>query len=590
MKSSQPLINKSTQIILSKTFKNFLRLKNYSELINKMLNDYNSIISEYELISNEYIQKLNQLSSKYSENISQYEKTLVYSDGKLKDLLKLFRRIPAIFSLQSSKLQSIQVVISECGANFGKDNNEVKYSNTQFDELVFEFEARDKKINKLFSDFETSNKNLFDAYKFIEDSLKNVVVGNDNRKFVMNEIIMQNFQNINEKEKMFIKSRTELNKYKKNYFNIYDKFIVFSENKFKETLSTIKSNVSTFATIFLTYFKTAHMEMEQIIKSMSENEMKVDFTKFFNNLVGNVDKEFPIVKYTIKLINDNFIEDKNKAYNYQKLRKDNYFIKEDKIYLNNDDIYEIVKLMYGQYQFIEEKNYNLAEEQKKIKIKNLTDKLLSFSKKDNNIFDLDKPNPIKDEEVTLLISLLNKPIYRFDFLKIFNLFRAQGMCEMPKREFEITKKIFLFIADKINEETDVLSSKLILILSQTFYIKENDQKIYIFKYLQNHEMLTNLVVWEKYLTEMIEADLNRSKIEKKEGDNDDPKKIAIINNVLLAHMMTFCHNMIEFGMKEENIKKIIVPMMNKYKITEDAIKQINDLIQNELKGKDVINS
>ena len=139
MKSSQPLINKSTQIILSKTFKNFLRLKNYSELINKMLNDYNSIISEYELISNEYIQKLNQLSSKYSENISQYEKTLVYSDGKLKELLKLFRRIPAIFSLQSSKLQSIQVVISECGANFGKDNNEVKYSNTQFDELVFEF-------------------------------------------------------------------------------------------------------------------------------------------------------------------------------------------------------------------------------------------------------------------------------------------------------------------------------------------------------------------------------------------------------------------------------------------------------------------
>ena len=79
-------------------------------------------------------------------------------------MLKLFRRIPAIFSLQSSKLQSIQVVISECGANLGKDNNEVKYSNTQFDELVFEFEARDKKINKLFSDFETSNKNLFDAY------------------------------------------------------------------------------------------------------------------------------------------------------------------------------------------------------------------------------------------------------------------------------------------------------------------------------------------------------------------------------------------------------------------------------------------
>ncbi len=50
-------------------------------------------------------------------------------------------------------------------------------------------------------------------------------------------------------------------------------------------------------------------------------------------------------------------------------------------------------------------------------------------------------------------------------------------------------------------------------------------------------MFTNLVVWEKYLTEMIEADLNRSKIEEKKGDNDDPKKIAIINNVLLLSLI-----------------------------------------------------
>ena len=247
-------------------------------------------------------------------------------------------------------------------------------------------------------------------------------------------------------------------------------------------------------------------------------------------------------------------------------------------------------MMYGQFQFIEEKYYNLVEEQKKIRIKNLTDKILSYGKKSQNIFSLDEIISIKDEEVTHLISLLNKPIYRFEFLKIYNLFRTQGMCEMPEREFEITKKIFLFIADKIKEESDVLSAKLILILSQTFYIKVNEEKIYLFKYLQKHEMFSNLEVWEKYLTEMIEEDLNRSKIDESKDSIKDPNKIAIINNVLLAHMLTFCHNMVEFRMKEENIKKIIEPMMSKYNLTEDSIKQIHELIQNELKGKDINNA
>ena len=589
MKSNQPLINKSFQLTLSKTFKNYLRLKNYVELINIMFNDYNSIISEYESISKDYIHKLNNLSTKYSEIISQYEKTLIYSDGKLKDLLKLFQRIPSIFNLQKARLQSIQVVLNECGASSSSENEELKNDSPKFEDLVNEFETKDKKINKYFSDLENNNKNLFETYNFIEDSLKIITVGNENKKIAMNEIIMQNFQNINEKEQMYVKSIKELTKYKKEYFQCYDKFVAFAENRFKEKLILLKTNVSTFATIFLTYFKTAHGEMEQIIKSISENEMKVDFSKLLNDVVGNVDRDFSMNKYVIKLINNNYIEDKNKEYNLNKLIKQNYFIKDDKIYLKNEDVYDIIKMMYGQFQFIEEKYYNLVEEQKKIKIKNLTDKILSYAKKNQNIFSLDEINPIRDDEVTHLISLLNKPIYRFEFLKIFNLFRTQGKCEMPEREFEITKKIFLFIADKIKEESDVLSAKLILILSQTFYIKEKEEKIYLFKYLQNHEMFSNLEVWEKYLTEMIEEDLNRSKIDESKDGIPDPNKIAIINNVLLAHMLTFCHNMIEFKMKEENIKKIIEPMMSKYSLTEDSIKQIKDLIQKELKGKDINN-
>lgn len=64
---------------------------------------------------------------------------------------------------------------------------------------------------------------------------------------------------------------------------------------------------------------------------------------------------------------------------------------------------------------------------------------------------------------------------------------------MPEREFEITKKIFLFIADKIKEESDVLSAKLILILSQTFYIKVNEEK---FIYLNIYKNMKCFRIWK----------------------------------------------------------------------------------------------
>ena len=579
----------SSTLPTNKSYKNFLRLKNYVQLTNQMLLDYNNTISEYESISDEYIQKLSNLSSKYKSCISQYEKTLAYSDAKIKELLKLFHRIPAIFSLQILKMKNINVVIGECGINTGLDNPQVKMSNIKFNELVNDFENREKKLNKYTIDFENSYKVLFDTYRNIEDSLVNVMIGNENKKFVMNEVFMQHYQNASDKEKEFLTAKQDLMKCRKHYFNAYDKYIDYSENKFKDTLNMLKSNISTFATIFLTYYKTSHMEMEHIIKSISENEMKVDYSKYLTNLVGNIERDFPINKYVINVINERWIDNSNNLYDIQKLRKDNYFIKEDKILIKNEDVYEIVKMMYAQFQFIEEKYYNLVEEQKKIKIKSLADKLLFYGLKKQNLFTMDDLAPIKDDEVAHLLTLLNKPSYRFDFLKVLNLFRAQGSCEMPKREFEITKKIFLDIADKINKETDVLSSKLILILSQTFYLKENDERIYLFKYLQNHEMFDNLEVWEKYLNEMIDEDLSRSNIDETNGPKQEKNKKTIINNVLLAHMLTFCHNMIDFGMKVENIKKIIDPLITKYNLEEDSIKQINELIQKDLNEKDINN-
>jgi len=583
MNENQPSIyNKEIQITLNKISQNYLKIRNYIESTENMLLNHNKIILEYELISDEYIQKLSELSSKYAENFSKYEKNLINSDNKIKELFKIFSRIPAIFSLQIFKMKNFQKIIKESEINSSTDNLKIKQNNENFEEIKNEFEMKIQKMNQYFLNFENNNKELFDSYKYIENSLANIIIcKNENKKIAINEIFMQNYQNINNKEKEFSKSKNDLINFKKKYFQSYDIFIDYSQKKFKNLLDMLTSNISTFANVFLNYFKTAYLEMEQIVKNISNNEMKIDYSQILFNLVGNIDKNIHVNKYIIKVINDNYIEDKEKIFDYKKLKKENYIIKNDKIFLKDEDIYEIVKIMYGQLQFIEEKYYNLSEEQRKLEIKNLTNKLLSFGLKKQYIFSLEEITEINDDEVEHLLNLLNESYYRFNFLKILNLFRAKGTCEMPKREFEITKKIFLYIANKIKEENDFLSSKLILILSQTFYKIENNQKIYLFKYLKNHEMLSNFQVWEKNLNEAIEDDLKRAKINKSDLNSKDNKIINIINNVLLAQILSFYHNMSESGMKEENIKHIIDSLKNKYNINENILAQINNFKKDE---------
>ena len=569
---------------LAKPFQNFTHLKNFIELTDKMLLDYKESISEYVKISEDYIEKLTKLTTKYESKVNKYEQSLTESDAKIKELIKLFHKMPSIFSLIKNKMKNIHNVIRESIVSNKIDSTEMSEKNKKFEELKREIEPKEKALISIYPKYETSKNNLFENFRQLEDSLANAVISGDNKKLQMTQAFMKYNEEINKKEEELVNEKKNYNNHLNNYFDTYDKFFEICESKFKSTLDITKSGITSIASISLTSFKSLYIHLEQIIKNLSENELNVDYSKFLSNLVENIDREMLDKKYMLRIINEKYVEDKDKTFDHQKLKKEHYKINEDKIYLKDEDIYEIAKMMQSS-QFVDEKQYNLVEEQKKIKIHNLSDKLLSYSIKKKDPNTTEEITPITDEEVNNLKSLLDKPIYRYDFLKILNKFRATGNCEMPKREFEITKDIFLFIAEKIYKETDILSSKLIIIISQTFYVKEKDEKIYLFAYLQNHLMFTNLKVWESGITETIQDDLNRSNIN--ELEESDPKKIAIINNVLLAHTITFCHNMVEFGMKVDNIKKIIDNLMKKYKLSEASIKQIEELMQKEFDGKDI---
>ena len=559
--------------------KNFSKLNNYYKLIKDMHLNFNLIIKEYLNYTKNFVEKITELTNNFSNAISSYEKTLKLSHGTLQEMILLLRRVQSIFFMQSI---NFQVFIDGYQKEEKKGINEESFLNLEI--ISNDLSLKDKNILKNLSDLENESKTLFNCYNNIENSLAYMVILKDenSKKLTINEITnIPDYKKTIEKEEIIKTSNEGIIEETNIYFNLYDKYLKDSKILSDNIIDTLKFNINNFIKLYTDYCRNTSKGMEHISKNIKENELKENnFLK-----LPSLEKDFNTNKYQIKLINNKFLEDKNKKLNLKKYEKMGYKIKEDKLFLKDEDIYEIVKIMYAQFQYIDESIYNLIDEQIKINIKNLTEKLLSFGLKKSKLNKEIKS--INEDEINLLYKYIDNPFNRIEFLSILNNFRANGVYEVPEKEFQILKTIFLKSAEKIIIDKDISSAKLILILSQTFYCKKNGIKVYLHNYIKNHDIFKDVYIWKQYLINLIDEDLQRAnRSNKKENNINEETKRTIINNILNAQLLPFCDNMIEFGMSIENIYKIINPIMNEYEIKDDLKNTLVEFIksrQNEAK-------
>ena len=148
--------------------------------------------------------------------------------------------------------------------------------------------------------------------------------------------------------------------------------------------------------------------------------------------------------------------------------------------------------------------------------------------------------------------------------------------------FEIFSKFFNHILNDIKEDDDVFSAKNIIVLSQTYYTKENDKKIYLQEDVKNHDIFKNINFWEKLFNFFIEKETQKYKNSKDineinenniEDNNNNYSKIAY------GQIMTICNNMIEFGLNKNDIYKVIEPKIKYYKLDEDLINNIKCVLE-----------
>ena len=354
--------------------------------------------------------------------------------------------------------------------------------------------------------------------------------------------------------------------------------------------------------------------LDSSVKIVDENKIKSVFDEYNINIL-KADKE------RVEINSDNQLR---KALSFVVMNNNTRC----KYILDEEDIYCIVKKMYDNFKLINTNNYNLKVGEKQLELKTIIDKLTyipemktplsdkeekdsndltkkvdknkkniinennnvnnNIKSENNKIKDEEKEGQNKDKEITkeeveYLCKCMKEKIYQEYFLIKINNFRSSGLFKLPIVNFNYLIDIFSeicknFYSKKLNENNneiiivDYKIANLVIILSQTFYTIIDNKKTYIQNQLKKEDIFHKEEFWNQMMIYSVENErANRALItndvllQQRVNDNYD--------KIIFAQIIPYVEAMNGFGCSKDEIKKLILPIIDKYKIPE-ANKQI----------------
>ena len=207
------------------------------------------------------------------------------------------------------------------------------------------------------------------------------------------------------------------------------------------------------------------------------------------------------------------------------------------------------------FEFEKLKSNNNKEADENINYQNIDDNLLFILLM--NKF-LGEEVSLNQKEKKLMINLFNKAQFIQEFLLRLNKVRMNLQLFNKKENFDFVLECFNYIFSKIsitNEKNHELFN-IIMILSETFFIIEEDKKIFLVNKMNIPQEIKESDFWIKYLE--YEIYLEAKKPQNKTGSRY--KYIVIISNT--THLK-------EFSVPKEKTVEIIEYFKNKYKFSDD---------------------
>ena len=575
---------------------------NYFEFSKQIYEYLSKYLKSYKTETSEYLKKLIKIQEKYISKLKGIEELKKIKNIDSDNITFLSTKIYNAIKVQVSELQLFLKGTDDIIKSFEKtikDKSLISVSLNEYDDTYNSLQKKYKEVEKAKNIFfEHASKTEDLIYKFYNQPNINP----NNKDFIIiNSVTKSQIDNSIKNTKKYENEYSNLIKSAKC---IEDKLIEsidnHNNNMIKNTcelLTNMKDNIINFLLMLENSFKVPLGEIDTYLPELLNlNEYK-KIEEIINSSYKKTEafKRMDVEKYNIKIIPDN--NDKNLN------DEDFIYIIEDKEILNT------VKMMEENFDLIVKNSISEINLPEKLRCRLLIYKLLSFTKKvkklikdlenqekgieinDNINIEITEDYSITKEETDELFKLLEKGDNRMIFLRKFNNFRRFGTLEIPPREFHIICDIMNMIIKYVKGDKNLEAQISVVILSETYYKIENQEKIYILNYVKHNQIFHEKDFWfdfiNKSILKEVQRNLKNDLIKNSDKDIENAKRKKF-ENLIFAQILPIIKTMTEFGLEETIICDILESLVMYYQLTETSknmlLAMVNEKLINNEKG------
>ena len=592
-------------------FENMNISKEYFSFIKEIYNDYTKYIKQYKVVSSDYMKKLEQLQEKYSIPICDINKNYKkkYSNINTNVIFSITSMIPRIIKqlIDNTELfvNGIDTTIKLLENTVKEKTNIASNYLTKYEESKNNLVKNYKNIDKYKDLYMNSMSNVEDLiYKFYNNNKNNQEDKNKKDKKEKKDKIKNAFDSsiiTKDQVSSAVLNSKKLEKQYKGSFEVielnektFNKIAEESTEQMKklslELTIKLKDIILDFIVLLKNSFKMPLSEIDTILPKISNFEDNSKYQKFINESYKQ-NKKLTIAqpqKYKLKCCHEPpTINGKYNINNHIVVTEDGFG---ELTFIDDTPTFLTIKMISKHFELIDNANIDLKIEGEKVKCKELTLKLLSFTQRpisdNNNVV-------LSEEEIDQLNDLLDKHHNRVLFLQTLSTFRAKGIFDFPIDIFDLMNEFFNIIINTIVRDKDFHSAKNIIILSQTYYYLDNmKKKIYLQERIKKESLFRSPKFWKDYLEYSIEKEIvksvksesiNGTLIKENQKESDD-----MYANMVFAQLVPIADNMIEFGISRKEIKEIIKPIIKHYNMSEQSITIIDDVIHKDSERKSIL--
>ena len=382
-------------------------------------------------------------------------------------------------------------------------------------------------------------------------------------------------------EKEFLSVKSKIKDQFDNYINQYNSIM----KKINPKVVQINEEIKDISLICLNTLKSNNENFLTMLKNESEKIIDIDnnFEKeanvYFNHVISKEDndemmQDIELKKYNIKILK----EEEKTLIECDTLKQKSKKATKALIY-TNQDIFNIVKTIYDyNFSMVNKDAFNLEKEQVKIKIHELMGKVLNYNF-ETRVFGKEKS--ITQEELDYLFNILfQDDDYFMKFLLCLNNYRTTGKYELAPDIYNLINILFSKKADELLVKNNLTISGLIVILSQTFYMLKDNEKYYLQKEVQKKELFRDLKFWREFFDNGITEEMIKFEEESKRMGitYTKEKKEKKLEEIVFSKIASLVTSLTDFELGKEKIFDILLPLFDKYKISDEKKESIIQLI------------